>query len=464
MHRITVLLALSILVYAVPNVSHAQEPGEKKLVFELTGDSTLNPISRSPVLKVGDILRVEINDLFDKKPTWSFMLEADSLTAEDPDSTASPPRPLSFKSDSIAVGTDGPVALRFADSDSVVTLAVPITLDIDTEEAAEQEITQRPNTTGTAASPLNVPRCPTPTYSRQRDEVNLCFDTTGLLVRGTQFPRDVDDNDVINIYLIAPLADAAQIFVTVDGTVASGEPAIMGIGALANLQTLGDIRGTEEGVEPPQDQLIPMGSYGPYASPSITIRITRQEEGEQPNTVRSHVMRIEKTYSVALRYGVGRSGLRFNNYAVRPFADDSTRIKNVADSDGEPRQFLSVVFYSWKIPGTNIGSWKAKDNTERTASFASRISPFVGLGLQDLGDEFMVGVSVEVARGLDFVWGLQLARRDRLNGDFEEGDVFMGTDAELPVEDDWKVSPNYLGFSVDLRIAAQVLTGLLGGG
>ena len=85
--------------------------------------------------------------------------------------------------------------------------------------------------------------------------------------------------------------------------------------------------------------------------------------------------------------------------------------------------------------------------------------PFAGIGLKKIGDEYVVGIACEIARGLDASVMLQAAKVEELDGGYHVGDIFVGSEDEIPVRKRWVYALG-LGTSVDLAIAAKVITGL----
>lgn len=298
------------------------------------------------------------------------------------------------------------------------------------------------------------------TYIRSKNEINLYFNSNGFLENG-KIPRDVDDNDIINLFLIGSSEDELKnIQVEIIGQLASDEDvSILGSGVL------GDLKGISEGLTSLRQpgikkRLVNIGAFGPYQGPSITIIIEKIEAGES-TTLRSYSMKVNKNYIASLRFGVAKSSIRFNEYAVKEFAGSaSTHIKNVSDEDGEPRHYLAIVFYGWRF--WNNKFWNGRDLEEKPRILLDRINPFVGFGLKKLGDEFYYGLTFEVARGFDFSFGGHLAKTKVLNGGYSEGDIFTGQEDKLPTENKWK-SRWFIGVSVDLRIVTKIIGSLFAG-
>lgn len=295
-------------------------------------------------------------------------------------------------------------------------------------------------------------------YDRNENTVRLVFDQNGLPIGA--FPSDIDDNDVIQIVLVVPPGEIQNFTVEVEGDFADDEFSILSSGSLGGLR---EARGQLQGAGDNEPQPFDMGTFGPFAPPSITITINRRAAGVV-TAVRSHTAKINKNYFAAFRFGVGQSSVRFNEYAVRTFSPEEgggQRIKNTSDPDGEPRYFLTIAFYSWQFWEQRF--WNGRDINE-PPQFLDRISPYVGVGLKDFGDEFLAGVNFELARGLDVMWGTHIARTEELNGGFEEGDEFTADPETLPKHERWVTERDFVGVSVDLGVAVNVLQSVFGGG
>ncbi len=308
-------------------------------------------------------------------------------------------------------------------------------------------------------------------YNRRKNEINLYFDQDGLPYQNS-FPTDVDDNDIINIYIIAVAKEIQKYSVAVAGKFASAENiSIQYAEELGTLKKFKDgLQGTatEKLADLLQDSLSVVvryfGAFGPYAAPSITITIKKDDKD-----LRNYPIRINNNYIGSFRFGVAKSRFRFNRYELKRFAgSDSARILNVSNADGEFRYFLTVVFYGWRCWKDKF--WNGRDLDESPTcteclnsleGISERLNPLVGIGLKDFGNEYVVGFSFEVARGLDIFGGRYFAKVKELAGNYKEGDVFKADAADIPIKEKWK-QRRFFGVSVDLVIATKVLGSLFG--
>jgi hypothetical protein len=301
-------------------------------------------------------------------------------------------------------------------------------------------------------------------YQPQKDRATLCFDQQGTLYLPPTLPEnqdfdDLDDNDRIVILLLVPRSQAASFVVEVQGTVNQDEVRVQGAGSLAQLRNVaGQIQSTSPGVE-----VVPAGTYGPFSAPSFTVAVRQRQADGTVRDLRTTSFAVNPTYIATLRFAVGRGvgdeSIRFNDYQLRTFSGETgKRIKNTA-SERDTREFVNLVFYGWPWQKR---LWNGRD-IRKAPAFWERINPLVGIGLDNLGEEYLAGISIELSRALDVFVARHFAQVKVLDGGFSEGDEFSGELADLPTvkdsQEDWVV-----GVSIDLRIAAQVLSSLFGGG
>lgn len=346
-----------------------------------------------------------------------------------------------------AIASLGPIALRV--------------VDLGDREQCQSE-------TGVAAKLATVPRQPRgypPIYDRARRMANLRFNSFGLpdtTARGSaeKFPAGITDNDAITVLLDLPdSVPVSEYSVQVSGNIKGEEINIVGQGDLSKLPGIGLPFGAEAAA--PGSAVFSMGTFGPYSAPQVTVRIVRTDAGKSV-VDRSYTLRIRRTYLAALRLGVGRSGVRFSDFEVEPrSATDTTHvIRDLSQSEGrEVRPYLTLVFYGWRF--WEKGFWDGRD-IEAEPTVAERLNPMVGAGLKKPGDEWLLGFSLEVARGLDVSLAYQAARVSVLPPGFQVDSVFTGA-VPPPTSKQWK-SGVVIGASLDLRVAVSVLTGLLASG
>lgn len=296
-------------------------------------------------------------------------------------------------------------------------------------------------------------------YDRRKNVANLYFDENGLPLDATALPRDLDDNDVINVYLALPKGSDVQSYkVQVDGTIRGNQISVVGESALGDLSKLGVLHGLVIGGAGQDRDVYLFGTYGPFSGPSVTITITSTRDGQ--TSQRAHVLRINPTYLAGLQFGVGESAIARNDFGLYEDPNSGeTLIVNHRPDEGDLRPALFIVFYGANPFGS--GFMHGRD-LEEDPGLAGRLFPMVGVGLDDIGDEYYAGLTYELANGLNVYWAIQYLKTKQLGGGLAPGDVFTGGADQLPITDKWKAK-RVFGLSVDLRIATRVLGGVLGG-
>jgi hypothetical protein len=412
-------------------------PQEHLLAFKLAGKMLSQQGALPQNVSRGHRIVVLIENVADDKPGWTFGFDGNDM-----EKTGA--NPLRFEAE---VKTEKQLYRLVFRNDSNPPDSVEMTPKMI--EILGLPATPKP---GNGFAPLKK------VYDRRKNEINLYFDQDGLPYR-TTFPTDVDDNDIIHIYIVAKQDESKNYSVEITGKFSDAdEYSVHGAEALGDLKKLitrGILQGAAVEAAAAQDTVIGyLGAFGPYAAPSITITIKKKD-----GFSRNYPARINRNYIGSLRFGVAKSRIQFNRYEAKRLAgSDGFHIKNVADPDGELRYFLTAVFYAWRFWEDRF--WRGRDIDE-FPTLTERFNPLVGIGLKDFGTEYVAGFSLELARGLDMFGGEHFAKVKELDGNYKEGDAFNGEAADIPTKEKWK-HQRFLGVSVDLVIAAKVLGSLFG--
>lgn len=433
---ITVVVLLSVW----PAIARGQEA---KVVLRVESGDTLAVVSVADSLVPKSTLEIEVKGDVptDFAGAWHFALNGIDATREGdaavyavrvPDSSA---YELTFRDDQE----------RF----SLKPIPMPRKKRSDAEKDGSGSLTVSPAVPGGLPSPDRL-------YDRRNNYVNLLFLGSGLPDR-QGLPRDLDDNDVIHVYLDLPDDEVEHYSIQVTGTLKGAEVNVLGSGG--GIEKLRDVGRLHSGRATSEDRgLVYFGSFGPYASPDVKFTILRKE-GEKETMRREHQLRVNPTYVASLRFGVGRSDFPLGKFdVVAGEGEEPGEIVDAGDEE-ELRTFAMVVFYAWRF-WEHDPAWNGRDIEEEPA-FAARLNPVVGVGLEDLGEEYVAGLSLEIARGLDVFGAWHFAKTKRLAGGLEVGDPFTGEAQELPLRDRWERGVMW-GGSVDVRIAVSALSGLLG--
>jgi hypothetical protein len=430
MHRI-----LSVLSLIVTSVLLAQTPVVIHLHLESDVLSVQGP---APAAKAGSTVRVEIpGATASQADKWTFFLDTAPMTRKDGN------------------GIVGFERILQADA-TTYTITLNAT---DTTTIAGDSIIPSTTQPGGGSGQSRLPGEESGfrrTFDRKHDEVNLYVDKDGILVHGN-IPRDIDDNDTITVFAYATTADAANLSIDIDGTFSSDDTfEVLGSAGLAGLKDLGShLQSTGE---PEVRHIVRMGTFGPYAPTSVTLKVNRLEaDGKTKDIVRQYPIRINKTYLASYALLGGRSNIRFNNYALIPSKADATKtvIVNSGDANGDTRYFLVVVPYAWQL--WRAANWRGRD-VGKPPVLLDRLNPAIGVGLKGPSKEYMIGGSFELARGLHLMYGLHRAKVTTLSGGYSEGDVFTGTN--IPTREQWSKTEHLFGVALDLRVATAMLSSL----
>lgn len=411
------------------------------LPLELSGNKLIvAPGTTTPAVTAGQTLRIEIpNVVIPSGATWTFRMAGGTVMAQSMNGSTnvfSAPVPASFGS---------ALAVTFSDSTGTVS-GGPFQFFAATNAGSST------SNAAAGAAPLTEPNF-RKTYDQVNDFVNLYFNAAGMLVHG-DIPRDIDDNDVFRFYVYGTAAEAQSITVEVDGTLTEADQvAVLGSASLGQLKNIGQLQGT--GLSPDENAIYRLGSFGPFAAPSITVKVSKTDSSGT-KLLRQYPIRINQTYIAAYRLLGARSDIRFNNFTTGPVSGQTGNfIQNTAATGPQMRYFLTVVPYAWGLRGS---SWRGRD-IAKLPIWYQRINPMIGLGLKNAGKEYVAGVSIEVARGFDVVWGWHRATVNTLSGGYKEGDAFSGDAGMIPTVEKTQ-HDTVFGVSLDLRVATQMLSSL----
>ena len=407
-----------------------------------------NQISGTPASVAampGDTVEVELGTITAADSSgWEFFLGPRRMTR---DATGSP-----VKYTEVVSNTANQFAVAHSDTANVVTLVTPLTVNVG---GALPPAPAAPSATSALQGADVVDDAFRPPYEQSDDVVNIYFDKAGFILNG-DVPRDIDDNDSIRIYFYGVLADLRNLVVDIDGTFSAGDSFnTVGSGALGDVSKFQQ-QLQAEGLDETKPAIYRVGTFGPYASPKITIKLSDQTGGTK-KLLREYPVRINKTYLAAYRLLAIKSDIRYNDFAAKPRAGETGNfITNVADEDGDTRYLLTFVPYGWQF--WRKGNWRGRD-IAKAPELLDRLNPVLGVGLNGPRKEYLVGASVEIARGVDVVWGFHHVKVKTLAGGYKEGDAFTGDTNAIPTREEGE-SEHVWGVSIDLRVAVELLTSL----
>ncbi|MEK6375570.1 MAG: hypothetical protein AABO58_23070 [Acidobacteriota bacterium] len=403
-----------------------------------------NQITGTPAMvsvQAGDTIRIDLGTITDAQSTgWKFFLGPAEMN-----------RAVSggvVTYTEVVPNTGSPFAVAHTDEANQVVLANALQVTVGGGGGTT------PPAPASAGADL-VDNAFRPPYEQSHDVVNIYFDKAGFILNG-DVPRDVDDNDAIRIYFFGLLAELRNLVVDIDGTFSSGDSFnVVGSGALGDV-TKFKLQLQADGLDESIPQIYRVGTFGPYASPKITIKLSDQTGGTK-KLLREYPVRINKTYLAAYRLLGIKSDIRYNDFVARSRAGATGNfISNVADEAGDTRYLVTFVPYGWQF--WRKGNWRGRD-IAKAPDPLERINPVLGVGLNGPRKEYLVGASVEVARGVDVVWGFHHVKVKTLTGGYKDGDAFTGETNAIPTREEGK-SEHVWGVSIDLRVAVELLTSL----
>lgn len=275
------------------------------------------------------------------------------------------------------------------------------------------------------------------TYFRDQNRVELYFGPTGERV--SSMPPNIDANDDIVFFLIAPASKIDNYQVQV--TSGSYDPSFLNLYLGAEVP-----KAVSQSVETCERRRFDLGRF---TTPTVTVDI-KYAEGEDKWT-KIHTLRINPLYHGTVRVGLVKSQLVDREYGL----DQNMKIFEKDSGSSEGLLFVEYVPFMFSRGGRDL---------LKRPTFAQRISlPVIGVGLNNPGENFFVGIEVDLARGLSLAAGAHYGKVTRLADDLAPGDMFTGAAEDIPLTSDWETEL-YVGVSIDLLIFSKAFKGLLTGG
>lgn len=170
-------------------------------------------------------------------------------------------------------------------------------------------------------------------------------------------------------------------------------------------------------------------------------------------------LRQYKRYRATFQIGALWTTLADPAFALTDFGDGPV-IRNTVDDSRGPEYMASLVVYGaphylgtlWGGDRRYSGRDIVNDN-----SFADRVGLFLAFGLSDPEDTLGIGLSFELASGINLTVTQLYRRIAELDG-LSEGDPFSGTAQQIPTVETWKDE-----VAVGLSIDGRYLTKFFGG-
>ena len=179
---------------------------------------------------------------------------------------------------------------------------------------------------------------------------------------------------------------------------------------------------------------------------------TINDDGSQ-TTIGSFDFGVHTLYAGAFSLGAIRTELKDPTFGVATVGPDTVLTRT---EDGTPR-VLYVLSYTPFL-------WGQRD-VQKPVPFIEHVNPMVGVVLNDIADNALLGLSIDLMNSLYLQVGAHAGRVTRLDprGGVRLGDPFTQPESEIPTVTEWGVDW-FIGASLDLRAAVQLLRTATTGG
>ena len=178
----------------------------------------------------------------------------------------------------------------------------------------------------------------------------------------------------------------------------------------------------------------------------VTISRAKNDAVEAIGTVELNVAPL---YSGIFTMGVARTDIVNPKYKLVTNGSDNV----IALGDASDTDTLYTVNYTPFV-------WGKRDLEKRMngSNWYRHINPTIGLALDDVSNNFLVGVSIDLPRGVLITAGVHYRKIDVLSEEsgFAVGDVFAGAADALPTSSKWD-SDKFIAVSIDIRVMAQLI-------
>lgn len=191
---------------------------------------------------------------------------------------------------------------------------------------------------------------------------------------------------------------------------------------------------------------------GPFASPKGVVKVTVYD-GASVKDLGSAEFVVAPMYTGTFTLGGISTALESPTFAKAFNGQDTVIVRR---DDG--RRILYTAMYTH--------FWRKRDLSRPLPAnrLYEAITPMVGVVLNDVTSNALIGASVELRPGFAFVAGWHLGRvtvLDESTGAGEGGE--WENRGDVPTENEWK-DGGFFGLSIDVRAAGALLQSLLGGG
>lgn len=443
MKRLGLLFGLMALL--VPSILHAQSPQaqDPTLTLEGVGAAGVNvkvtglspgAVSRVPAQKV--TLKVACKNLDCKTVSVVLNENAKKLTnSSGEDVPLDLPNLANNKLRVVVEGRGEPFST---------------TIEVDagsggpaTGTAALDELLQNPCTNVVGV-------VPTVGYSRQGNLISMIVAPTGRVIDAPN--ENMDEDDTLELWVLADSRLAPLINAKRKSAIRSvGSLQIVGAGVTIHVPTTSRAQaGTLGGPPLCEYRKFILNSFAPGRG-EVEISVA---QGAQPVVTGNFDFVVDRLYDGLFSFGAVRSDVVDRTFKLTPQGTD----KIIYASEDGNHQTLYAVFYTPFV-------WGKRDIEKKIENPLHRLNPTFGFSVNNFGDNALVGLSYDFARGFVLLGGVHFSRVKTLSGKsgLKEGSPFTGMETEIPTEKRWEQGI-FVGASIDLRAASQLLQTVFGTG
>lgn len=210
----------------------------------------------------------------------------------------------------------------------------------------------------------------------------------------------------------------------------------------------------QKGVERPTP--VEIGSAVECASDSTVVSVHVVSANGTEATV-NETLRLYERATATIHIGVLNSKLREPDFGLQTVAGQSTIIDKEASKRGPEYTAMVVVqgiFKYWPTKGDM--SYPGRDMIHDSGAL-DRTGLVMSFGMKDPGKRFGLGLSFEIARGINLVGVYERVKTNRLSG-VSIGDSFAGAAGDIPTRREWNG-----GWSVGLTFDTAYIMQIFGG-
>jgi hypothetical protein len=195
------------------------------------------------------------------------------------------------------------------------------------------------------------------------------------------------------------------------------------------------------------------------ASVEIDLKAQRTDLATQKlaDVSRTYVLSQSVRYNATLQVGPLFTNQQAHSFGLTVDSQNVSHVLDKGPTGRGPEYVATLVLYALPRQLASLFGGKPYHGRDilHEQSFADRLGGVLGTGLSDPSKLFVAGLSFEIFSYVNLTAVYSWTRLPELSG-VKDGDVFTGTAAQIPIQDQWK-GHFALGISVDLRYAAALL-------